>query len=122
MGIWPMVIFLVIMAVGLAAVAGGTMVSIKKTLSGGWMDIFMGIVTGVVTLVIVVIIWGIVNTQFNTTAVAINATTNKASFSGIVSMIGIWPMITFLAMMASGIAQLGAVGVRGYKSLKGKIV
>jgi len=121
MGIWPMVIFLVIMSVGLAAVAGGTMLSIKKTLSGGWVDVFMGIVTGVVSLIIVVIIWGIVNTQFNTTAVAINATTNKASWSGLVSIIGIWPMITFLAMMASGIAQIGAAGYASYQHLRGRV-
>ena len=121
MGIWPMVIFLVVMAVGLAAVAGGTMMSVKKTLGGSWIDVFMGVVTGVVTLIIVIIIWGIVNTQFNTTAVAINATTNVASFSGIVSIIGIWPMITFLAMMASGIAQIGAAGYASYSHLRGRI-
>jgi len=121
MGVWPLILFLVFMAAGLGAVGVGAYINWNKGANGGWTDVFLVFIMGAVSVVITVIMFGIINTQMNTLAVAINATTNVAKFTGLVSIYGIWPMVIFLAMMAASVSQLGAAGYGAYKHLAGKM-
>lgn len=121
MGIWGMVIFLVFMAAGLAALTGGSIVNWKKGTSGSWMDIFMVAIMGGVTLVIALILNGIVQSSLHTAYIAANATTNKAQFAGLLSIMTVWGMVIFLALMAAGISQIAAAGYGSYKHLAGKM-
>ena len=120
MGIWPMVLFLVFMAAGIGAIGVGAYMNWRRAAHGSWTDIFIVFIMGAVSVVITVIMFGIINTQMNTLAVAINATTNVASFVGLVSIVGIWPMVIFLVMIGASVAQMGAAGYGGYKQLAGK--
>jgi hypothetical protein len=121
MGIWPMVLFLVFMAAGIGAIGVGAYMNWKKAQSGQWTDVFMVFIMGAVSIILTVIMFGIINTQMNTLAVAINATTNIASFTGLISIVGIWPMIIFLSMMAAAIAQLAGAGYGGWKKMTGRV-
>jgi hypothetical protein len=121
MGIWGMVIFLVFMAAGIAALTGGSVAQWKKGSSGSWMDVFMVAIMGGVTLVIALILNGIVQSQLHTSYVAANATVNKAQFTGLLSIMTIWGMVIFLALMASGIAQIASAAYGSYKHLAGKM-
>jgi hypothetical protein len=119
MGIWPMVMFLVFMAAGIGAIGYGAYTNWKKGSQGNWTDIFMVFIMGAVSVIISVIMFGIVNTQANTLAVAINATTNVASFTGLVSIIGVWPMVIFLTMIGAGLSSIAAAGYGTYKHIRG---
>ena len=80
----------------------------------------MVFVMGAVSVVIAIIMFGIINTQMNTLAVAINATTNIASFTGLYNMITIWPLVVFVIMMAGAVSSLVAGGIGGYRRLRGR--
>ena len=120
MGVWPMVLLIVFMVAGLGGIGGGAYLNWKRGSSGSWNDIFMVFVMGAVSCVIAIIMFGIIETQLNTTAVAINATTNIASFTGLYSMITIWPMVVFVIMMAGAVSSIIAAGMGGWKQIKGR--
>ena len=52
MGIWPLVLFVIFMAAGLAALAGGAIIQARRAITGGWMDVFLTAVMGGVALII----------------------------------------------------------------------
>lgn len=121
MGIWGMVLFVVFMAVGLSAVAGSSAMQWAKITKGGWMEIFMGVIMGAVGIVIALIINGLVQAQLHAAQVAVNATANVASFSGLVSIMTIWGMVIFLVLVGSGVSSLVASAVGGYRKIRGGI-
>lgn len=118
MGVWGMILFLVFMSVGLAAIAGGAVYQVMRTVRGGWLEVFMGVVMGAVAIVIALIMNDLIITQLHTSQVTVNATTNVASFSGLVSMQTIFGMIIFITVISSGISSLVASGVGAYKNIK----
>lgn len=121
MGIFPMVIFLVIVGVGIAALAGGSIMGWKRAMSGGWTAVFMSFVMGVVGLVIALILNTLIQGQLNTvytTAANVSETVNIASFPGLLSIMTIWGMVIFIALISSGISGIVAAGVGGYKQIK----
>ena len=119
MGIWPMVLLIVFMVAGLGGIGGGAYLNWKRGTKGGWNDIFMVFIMGAVSCVIAIIMFGIIETQLNTTAVAIIGTTNISSFVGLYSMITIWPMVIFVIMMAGAVSSIIAAGMGGWKQIKG---
>lgn len=121
MGIWGLVIFIVFMAAGLAALTGGSVIQWRKATTGGWMDVFMIAIMGGVTLVIALLLNGTIQTQLHAAYVTANATTNKASFSGLLSIMTIWGMVIFLALMGAGLSQLAGAAYGSYKHLTGKL-
>lgn len=121
MGIWPMVLFVIFMMVGLGMIGGGAFISYRKASGGNWMGIFMAIIGAVVAVVIGVIMFGTVNTQLHAVAVAINATTNVASFSGLVSIVSIWGMVIFIVIMMAAAGSLAGAIIGGYRRVKGGV-
>ncbi len=121
MGIWGMVIFLIFMAAGIAALGGGSVVQWKKATTGGWMDVFMVAIMGAVTLVISLLLNTIIQAQLHTAYVAANATINNAQFSGLLSIMTIWGMVIFLTLMGSGIAQIAGAAYGSFKHLTGRM-
>lgn len=121
MGIWGLVIFIVFMAAGIAALTGGSIVQWKKATTGGWMDVFMVAIMGGVTLVIALLLNGTIQTQLHAAYVTANATVNVAEFAGLLSIMTIWGMVIFLALMGAGISQLAGAAYGSYKHLTGKI-
>jgi len=121
MGIWGLVIFIVFMAAGIAALTGGSVINWKRATSGGWMDVFMVAIMGAVTLVISLILNTTIQGQLHTAYLAANATVNKAQFSGLLNIMTIWGMVIFLALMAAGISQLAGAAYGSYKHLAGKL-
>jgi len=121
MGIWGLVIFIIFMAAGIAALTGGSIVNWKKATSGGWMDVFMVAIMGGVTLVIALILNGTIQAALHTAYVTANATTNIAQFSGLLSIMTIWGMVIFLALMGAGVSQLAGAAYGSYKHLTGKL-
>lgn len=121
MGIWGLVIFIIFMAAGIAALTGGSVIQWKKATTGGWMDVFMVAIMGTVTLVISLILNGTIQTALHTAYVTANATVNKASFTGLLDIMKIWGMVIFLALMGAGVSQLAAAAYGTYKHLAGKI-
>ena len=122
MGIWPLVLFLLFMTLGLGAIGVGAYINTKKALSGGWMEIFLVVVMGTVTIVVAVLMNTTIQGQLHTTYVAANATTNIDQFQGLLSIMKIFGMVIFLGLMASGIAPIAAAGYSGFKHLAGKTV
>ena len=121
MGIFGMVIFIIFMAVGLAGITGGSIIQWKRATQGGWMDVFMTVILGSVTLVIALILNTLIQAQLHTAQVTVNATTNVASFSGLVSIMTIWGMVVFLALMGAGMSQLIGAAYGSYKHVRGRI-
>ncbi len=124
MGIWPLILFIIFMAAGLAAVGAGSYVNVKKALTGGWMDIFMVVIMGTVSLVISLLMNTTIQSQLHTAYVDasnVSKTANIASFSGLLSVMTIWGMVIFLALMASGLSQLIGAAYGSYKHLAGKM-
>jgi len=121
MGIWGMVLFVIFMSVGLAAVAGSAVLQWFRVSKGGWLEVFMAIIMGVVGIVIALILNTLVQAQLYAAQVTVNATTNVASFSGLVSIMTIWGMVIFLVLIGSGVSSLVAAGFGSYKQLKGAI-
>ncbi|OGO00998.1 MAG: hypothetical protein A2Y58_03235 [Chloroflexi bacterium RBG_13_51_52] len=121
MGIWGMVIFLIFVAAGIAALTGGSVMQWRKAVAGSWMDVFMVAIMGGVTLVIALILNGIAQTTLHTAYLAANATVNKAHFTGLLDIMGIWGMVIFVSLMAAGIAQIAAAAYGSYKHLAGKM-
>lgn len=121
MGIWGLVIFIIFMAAGIAALTGGSVVQWKKATTGGWMDVFLIAIMGGVTLVISLFLNGTIQSSLHTAYTTVNATTNKAHFSGLMDIMTIWGMVIFLALMAAGISQLAGAAYGSYKHLAGKI-
>lgn len=119
MGIFGLVVFLVLTGSGLAAVTGGSVMTWKRTVGGGWMDVFLAFIMGTVSLVISLIVFGITQNQLHTAYVAANATVNKASFTGLLSIMGIFGVVFFLAYIGTGLSAIAAAGYGGYKNLKG---
>jgi len=121
MGIWGLVIFIVFVAAGIAAMTGGAVIQWKKASGGGWMDVFMVAIMGGVTLVIALLMNGTIQGSLHTAYVTANATVNKAAFSGLLEVMTIWGMVIFLALMGSGISQLAGAAYGSYKHLTGKL-
>ncbi len=121
MGIWAMVIFLILIAAGLAALGVGSYMQIKKATTGGWMDVFLVFIMGSVGLIIALILNTIIQGQLHTAYVTANATVNKASFPGMLSIITVFGMVIFLSLMGAGIAQISGSFYGTYKHLSGKI-
>src|SRR4030043_163832 len=88
--------------------------------SGQWMG-FMAIIMGIVALIITLILNGIAQTTLHTAYLAANATVNKAHFTGLLDIMGIWGMVIFVSLMAAGIAQIAAAAYGSYKHLAGKM-
>lgn len=121
MGIWGMIVFIIFASAGVAALTGGAVVQWKKATGGGWMDVFMVFIMGGVTLVIALILNGVIQGALHTSYVTANACTNIASFSGLLSIMTIWGMVIFLALMGAGISQLVGAAYGSYKHLAGKL-
>jgi hypothetical protein len=120
MGVWPMVLLILFMVAGLGGIGVGAYINWRKATGGSWNDIFMVFVMGAVSCVIAIIMFGIVNTQMHTLAVAINATTNIASFTGLYNMVTIWPMVIFVIMMAGAVSAIVAAGIGGWRNIRGR--
>jgi hypothetical protein len=121
MGIWALVIFIIFMAAGLAALTGGSIVNWKKSTSGSWMDVFMVAIMGAVTLVISLLMNTTIQAQLHTAYVAANATVNKAQFAGLLNVMTIFGMVIFLSLMGAGISQIAGAAYGSYKHLTGKM-
>ena len=121
MGIWGLVIFIIFMAAGIAALTGGAIMQYRKATTGGWMDVFMVAIMGGVTLVIALLLNTTIQAQLNAAIVTVNATTNIASFAGLYNIMTIWGMVIFLALMGAGVSQLGAAAYGSYKHLTGRM-
>ena len=121
MGIFGLVVFLVIVGVGIAALGAGSVMSWKRAQSGGWMGVFMAFVMGVVGLVIALLLNTIIQGQLHTAYLAANATANVASFVGLLDVMTIWGMIIFISLISSGIVGIVGAGVGGYKNLKAQM-
>ncbi len=119
MGIWGLVIFLAFMALGIAALAGGTISTIRGKAGGSWMDMLMLSIMGGVTIIIALVMNGVILTQLHTAIQTANTTVHKAQFVGLVSIMGVFGMVIFLSLMAAGLAMIGAAGFGGYKKIKG---
>lgn len=124
MGIWPLVLFMIFMAAGLAALGGGAYVQAKKALGGSWVDIILVIVMGTVTIVIATLMNTTIQGQLHTAytnAACTTITANIASFSGLLNIMTIWGMVIFLTLMAAGIVPIGAAMYGSYKHLAGRM-
>lgn len=121
MGIWGLVIFIIMMAAGIAALVGGSVVQWVKATYGSWMDVFMVAIIGTVTLVISLFLNGTIQTALHTSYVAANATVNKAAFVGLLDIMTIWGMVIFLALMGAGVSQLAGAAYGSYKHLTGRL-
>jgi hypothetical protein len=121
MGIWAMVIFIIFAVAGIAALTGGSIMQWRKAVGGGWMDVFLVAIMGGVTLVIALIMNGTIQSSLHTAWSTANATTNIASFSGLLDIMEIWGMVFFLALMATGISQIAGAAYGSYKHLAGKL-
>lgn len=121
MGIWGLIIFIVFMAAGIAALTGGSIVQWKRATTGGWMDVFMVAIMGGVTLVICLLLNGTIQSALHDSYVTANACVNKAYFSGLLNIMTIWGMVIFLGLMAAGISQLAGAAYGSYKHLAGKL-
>ena len=121
MGIWGMVLFIIFMAVGLGSIAGSAAMQWVKIARGGWMEVFMGVIMGTVGVVVALILNTLILAQLHTAQVTVNATTNVASFSGLVSIMTIWGMVIFLVLISAGVSSLVAAGFGTYKKLRGGI-
>lgn len=121
MGLWGLVIFIVFMAAGIASLTGGAVIQWRKATTGGWMDVFMVAIMGGVTLVIALLLNGTIQGQLHTAYTTANATTNIASFAGLLDIMTIWGMVIFLALMGAGLSQLGGAAYGSYKHLSGRI-
>lgn len=121
MGIWGMIIFIVFMAAGIAALTGGSLINWKRATTGGWMDVFMVAIMGGVTLIIALLLNSTIQSSLHDAYVTANATVNVAEFAGLLSIMTIWGMVIFLALMGAGISQIGAAAYGSYKHLAGKI-
>ena len=119
MGPFPMVIFLAFMAAGVGAVGYGGFQNYKMASGGNFTGMFYGFIMAAVSVVIVLIMYGIIATQMNTTAVAINATTNIASFVGLISIVSVWSMVVFVVMVGAAIAPIAGIGVGAVRKFKG---
>ncbi len=124
MGIWPLVLFVIFMAAGLAALAGGAIMQAKKAITGGWMDVFLTAVMGGVALIISALLNTTIQAQLHTAYAAAACTTstaNIASFAGLLSIMTVFGMVIFLSLMGAGIGQIAAAAYGGYKHLAGRI-
>jgi len=110
MGIWGMILFLVFVGAGLTVIAGGAVYNFITTIRGGWMEAFMSFAMGAVGLVIALILNTITQSQLNAAYVAANASTNIASFSGMLDIMGVFGMLIFLTLVGSGISGVVASG------------
>lgn len=123
MGIWPLVLFLIFMSVGLAAIGMGAYVQAKRALSGQWMDIFLGVVMGTVAVVIATIMNTTIQSQLHTIyldASNVSKIANIANFAGLLDTMTVFGMVIFVMLMGAGIAQLVAGGVGGFRKLTGR--
>ena len=124
MGIWPLVLFIIFMTLGIGAVGVGAYTNVKKAITGGWMDIFLVVIMGTVTIVIAILMNTTIQGQLHTvytTAANATETVNIASFSGLLNVMTIFGMVIFLSLMAAGVAPISAAGYGGYKHLAGKM-
>lgn len=124
MGIWPLVLFVIFMAVGLAAISAGSYLGSKRAITGSWMDVFLGVIMGSITIVIALLMNTTIQSTLHgvyTNAQCTTTTANIANFSGLLNVMGIWGMVIFLVLMAAGIAQIAAAGYGSYKHLAGKM-
>jgi len=121
MGIWALVIFIIFMAAGIAALTGGSIIQWKRATTGGWLDVFMVAIMGGVTLVISLILNGTIQGQLHTAYAAAQVTANIANFSGLLNIMTIWGMVIFLALMGAGVSQLAGAAYGSYKHLTGKL-
>lgn len=120
MGPFPMVIFLAFMVAGLSGIGYGAYQNFKMASAGGWTNVFYGFVMSAVSVVIMLILFGIIATQLNTTGVAINATTNIASFVGLYSISTIWPLVVFVTMIGAALAPLAGVGYMAVQAVRSR--
>ena len=124
MGIWPLVLFILFMTIGIGAIGVGAYVNVKKGLAGSWMDIFLVVIMGTVTIVIAILMNTTIQGQLHTvyiTAANVTETVNIASFSGLLNVMTIFGMVIFLSLMAAGVGPILAAGYGGYKQLAGKM-
>ena len=121
MGIWGMILFLVFVGAGISVIAGGAVFNFVKTIRGGWMEAFMSFAMGAVGLIIALILNTISQAQLHTAYVAANATTNLASFSGMLSIMTIFGMLIFLTLIGSGVSGVVAAGWGAVRQVRGGI-
>lgn len=119
MGMWGMVLFLVFALIGLAGIVGGAVSNTLSGLKGNWMGIMMGIIMGGVTIAIAVIMNGLIQSQLHAAWVTANATVNKASFVGMLDIMGIFGMVYFISLMIAGVAPIVGGIVGGYRKVRG---
>lgn len=116
MPLWGMVLFLLFMGAGLATLAGGAYVTIKGSMSGGWMGVMMLLIYGGVALVISLITNSLALTQLDTAMTTVNSTTNE--LTGTLDIMGIFGMVIFLSYIGAGMAMLVAAGISGFKKVR----
>lgn len=121
MGIVPLIFFVVIMAVGIGALVAGGVIGFKKGSTLNPMDVIMAIINGVISAVIAMILWGIIQTNLHTSYTTANATTNIASFSGLLSIMGIWGIVILVSLVGNAVANFAGIGYGGYKKITGKM-
>lgn len=120
MGMWGMVLFVIFALIGLAGLVAGGYLNTVKALSGNWMSMFMGIIMGGITIAIAVIMNGTIQSSLHDAYVTANATTNKASFTGMLSVMGIFGMVYFISLMLAGVAPIGGAIWGGVKKIRGR--
>jgi len=85
---------------------------------GSWIQVFLAFAMGAVALIIAFILNTVIQAQLNTAQVAINATTNIASFAGLYDISRIFGMLIFLTLVGSGIASITGSVVGAYKQIR----
>jgi len=119
MGIFPLLIFVVMMGVSVAALGYGGYTGYKSGSAGDVMGMIMGVINGVISTIIAFIMFGIINTSLHASYVVANATTNVANFAGVLDIMGIWGIVILVTLAGSAIASFAGVGVGAFKKIKG---
>lgn len=119
MGVMPLLTFVAIMGMGVAALGVAGYVGFKKAASGDVVGMVMAVINGVIATVIAYIMFGIINSQLHTAWVTANATTNIASFSGLLDIMEIWGIVILVTLAGSALANFVGVGVGGYRKVRG---
>lgn len=123
MGIWPLVMFVFFMMLGIGGLAAGSYTGTKAAMRGGWMDIFLGIVLGTVAIIIAVLMNTTIQAQLHTVyadAENVTKTVNIGSFAGLLNTMTVFGMVIFLCLMFAGLAPIAGSVYGGIQRVRGR--
>lgn len=119
MGVWGIIFFLALIGVGIGLVLGGGIIQARRAAGGDWMQIIMGFILAAVGAVFAIIMFTITSGELHTAYLAANASVNKTAFAGLLSIMGIFGTIIWLAFAGAATSGIVGAGVGSYKNIKG---